>query len=221
MWGETIQFMYMDLEEKITLIKHFSLFESLTDQEVSFIAQNAKLLVYQPHKTILSQVNSGEGIYAIYRGLIRVFIISKEGKVIPLKIKSDPYIIGIVDVIDNERVSIIEAIQETHAIFISKEVFKKIIMENVLVTFSVLQLVTKKLRETNFQTEYYFSSTIKDRTLHVLKELAPFYPENAITLSHEEIAEIVGATRARVTEVLNELSKQKLITLSQRKVLVL
>lgn len=211
----------MTIEEKITLIKKFSLFDSLNDQELIFTAQNAKPVVFSPQETIISQDKSGEGIYAIYKGLIRVFIISKDGKVIPIKIKSDPYIIGIVDVIDNERASIIEAIQETHALFIPKDCFIKIIRENARVTFSVLQLVTKKLRETNLQTEYYFSSPLKDRILHILRELAPFFPENTIILSHEEIADIVGATRARVTEVLDELSNQKIISLSQRKILVL
>ena len=211
----------MNREEKITIIKKFSLFDSLTDAELTFIAQNAKPVAFPPHKTIISQDKSSEGIYAIYKGLIRVFIISKEDKVIPIKIKSDPYIIGIVDVIDNERASIIEAVQETRALFIPKEYFMKIIMENVRITFSVLQLVTKKLRETNLQTEYYFSSTLKDRILYVLKELAPFFPENTITLSHEEIADFVGATRARVTEILDEFSNQKIISLSQRKILVL
>ena len=102
----------MNIEEKITIIKRFSLFDSLNDQELTFIAQNAKQLVFSPHKTIISQDKSGEGVYAIYKGLIRVFIISQEGKVIPIKIKRDPYVIGIVDVIDMYgKIVIIEAMQ--------------------------------------------------------------------------------------------------------------
>jgi len=211
----------MDINQKSAIIKQFSLFNSLTGPEFIFISQNAKPVVFLPHKTIISQDNSGEGIFLIYKGLIRIFILSEEGKVIPIKVKSHPYVIGIVDVISHERESIVEAIIETKALFIPKVCFLKIIQENVQVTYSVLQLVTKKLRETNFQTEYYFSSTLKDRTLHVLKELAPFFSENTITLSHEEIADIVGATRARVTEVLDELSEQGIISISQRKILVL
>ncbi len=211
----------MNIEERIAIIKHFPLFASLSDQELIYIAQNTTEAVFPPHKTIISQDKPGEGIYVIHKGLVRIFMLSTEGKVIPIKIKSDPYIVGIIDVIHNERASIIETIRETNTFFIPKEYFKKILMENVHVTFSVLQMVTKKLLETNMQTEYYFSSTLQDRTLDILKELAPFFPENIITLSQEEIADIVGATRARVTEVLNELSNQKIISISQRKILVL
>lgn len=211
----------MDTAEKSTIIKDFSLFESLTDQELTSIAQHAKQIVFPPHTTIISQEKPGEGVYVIYKGLIRVFMFSKEGRVIPIKIKSNPYILGVMDAINNERTSTIETIRETHTLLIPRESFKKILLENAHLTFSVLQMVTKKLRETNMQTEYYFSSTLLDRTLHILKELAPFFSENTITLSQEEIADIVGATRARVTEVLNELSNQKLVSLSQRKILVL
>lgn len=211
----------MNREEKITIIKQFSLFASLNDQELTLLAEQSKQIVFPPHITIISQDSPGNGVYLIYKGLIRIYMISQEGKVIPIKIKRNPYIVGVMDAIDNERASIIETIQETRTLLIPGENFKDILIKNAHLAFSVLQMVTKKLRETNMQMEYYFSSTLKNRTLNIIKELTPFFPEKIITLSQEEIADIVGATRARVTEVLNELSDENIISISQRRILVL
>ena len=210
----------MTTEEKIGIIKNFPFFELLTADEITLFAENALNEVFPPRTPIISQDKPGDGVYILYKGLVRVYMLSLDGKVIPIKIKSSPYIIGIMDVVNNKRASVIETIQETHTLLIPKEIFKKVAMENARVTYALLQLVTDKLRETNMQTEFYFSSTLKDRTLQVLKELAPFFPGSEIPFSQEEIAEFVGATRARVTEVLNELNNEKLISLSQRKVLI-
>jgi Mn-dependent DtxR family transcriptional regulator len=62
------------------------------------------------------------------------------------------------------------------------------------------------------------SKNLTDRTLNTLKTLANYFSNNDITLSQEQIASIIGATRARVTESLNTLEERGTITLSHKKI---
>jgi len=85
-------------------------------------------------------------------------------------------------------------------------------------TINLLETWAKKVRVINKQRENNFSLQLKERTLYALQILSTHFPNNEISLAQEELALIVGASRARVTEVLNELEKQKLIALSNRKI---
>ncbi len=60
------------------------------------------------------------------------------------------------------------------------------------------------------------SKNLKTRTWKVLQTLSAYFPNKDINLSQEELSGIIGATRSRVTEVLNELESENKIILSHK-----
>jgi CRP-like cAMP-binding protein len=83
---------------------------------------------------------------------------------------------------------------------------------------NLLLLWAEKVRNTNQQREALFSLPLKERTRATLKALAPHFSNNEIPLTQEELSTIIGASRARVTEVLHELEKEKVISFSTRNI---
>ena len=211
----------MTTDQKIKLLQQFPLFKDFTTQEMQEIAQKAAEKIFPVHTMILSQDKPAQEVLFIYKGLITIYIVEPEGRIIPIRTKGPLYITGEINIVDNERNATIETLQETHALTLRIEECKQLVLNYPKFGYELLKIIVEKLRAANKSTEYYFSTSLKERTWTILQDISQHFPNNEITLSQEELANLIGATRARITEVLNELENENLITLAHRKIHVL
>jgi CRP/FNR family cyclic AMP-dependent transcriptional regulator len=212
----------MTIDEKKRILKEHPLFRGLNETALDFTAERVKEKTYPPHTHIINQDDIVDNVYFIYQGLVKVYLVSQEGKYIPVKVTGEKDFVGDLGAVDNGPVpATVEAIQETHALAINKADFNQVIYNYSQFAINLLDLWAKKVRIINEQRENSFSLPLKERVLSALQTLAPHFTNNEITLTQEELANIVGATRARVTEVLNELQTEKFIQLANRKIKVL
>jgi len=212
----------MTLQEKQHIISNHPVFTGLQKELIDFVAERVQEKNYSSHEIIIRQGDKSDAVYLIYNGLYKVYILNDEGKPIPVKTSEVQDFVGDLGVVDGKPVpATVEALQETNALIISKENF--LLVMNTYPSFvrHLLNLWGKKVRIINEQRENSFSLQLKERTLFILKKLAPAFPNNTITLSQEEIAFMVGATRARVNEVLHELEQEKKISLAHHTIQIL
>ena len=210
----------MTTEQKIEIIKAYYLFNNIPPEQVELLAKQATEKTFSPKARIITQTEPASAIYLIYKGLVKIYLLNKEGNVIPVRIKEPPYIVGELNVFDNESTINIEAIQETHTLIFPQKIWKQLIIEYPGFAYTLLGIISEKLHVANKQTDHYVSERLKDRIWGLLQKLGSHFPDKTITASHEEISFMVGATRARVTEILNELAKEKLIKVSHRKIIL-
>ena len=212
----------MTLDEKKQILSKHPLFRGLDNEALEFIAQLTDEKIYPPHSHIINQDDTVDTVYFIYKGLVKVYLINRECKYIPVKVTGENDFVGDLGAIDNGPVpATVETIQETRALYMTKEDFELIIHKYSTLALNLIDLWAKKVRIINEQRENSFSLSLKERVLYTLETLAKHFTDNEISLTQEELANIVGATRARVTEVLNELQNEKLILLANRKIKVL
>lgn len=82
-------------------------------------------------------------------------------------------------------------------------------------------MLAKRIRENIELAQNKEMQRLRGRMLSLLQRVAAYFPEKEIALTHEELAEIVGATRPRVTEALHELEEKKHLKLSHKKIKVM
>jgi len=211
----------MTTDQKASLLQKFPLFKDFKDKELQEIAHKTTEKIFPSHTIILSQDEPAQEVLFIYKGLITIYILQAEGKTIPIRTRGPLYITGEINIVDNERNATIETLQETHALTLSIEECRKLVLTYPHFGYELLKVIVEKLRAANRSTEYYFSAALKERTWTILQDLANHFPDKEITLSQEELSDIIGATRARITEVLQELKQDNLISLSHRKITIL
>ncbi len=211
----------MNLQTKIKICKSYDLFASLDEKELELFAEKMSEHIFPAKTVILAQAKPASRIYFMYKGLVKIYILEKGGKILPIRVTGPTYIIGEMNLFDNESTASIETIQETYTLTCSKDDLLSLIKTHPSLSFSLLTILNEKLRAANKQAEYYFSIPLRDRTLKILHTLAPHFPASGIDLSQEELSSIIGASRARVTEALDELSIQKRIFLSRRNIKLL
>ncbi len=210
-------------EEKIKILKSFDLFSDLTEEELKTIADYIQKKEFLAKTIFISQDEEvPDVVYFIYKGLARAYRTTEEGQEVNLSIIGEGEVIGEMGVIEElPRSATVEAMQNTIAYVLTGKNFVDLLKKHPQVSITLLKSLSKRLRKLTGRMEDIMSKNIEERTLGALRILSRFFPKKEILLSHEELATIVGATRARVTEVLDALRKTGKIKLQHRKIRLL
>lgn len=212
----------MEFANKIKAIQSSTLFKDLSENQIKLLAE----MVYEqtiPSNTVfIEQGDIPNAAYFIVEGGIKIYTITENGDMVTFSVLGPNEVVGEMSIIDEEpRSAYAETIKNSRVLILTKADFNKILKDYPLVTISLLRTLSKRLRETNQHIEDILSKNLAERTWKVLESLSKYFPNKNIKLSQEELANIIGATRARVTEVLNDLQKEGKITLSHKQIQVI
>src|SRR5258708_2450987 len=144
----------MTTEEKKRILKNHPLFRGLEDTTLDFTAGRVQEKIYPPHTHIINQDDIVDSVYFIYQGLVKVYLINREGKYIPVKVTGEKDFVGDLGAVDNGPVpATVEAIQETRALMLNKTDFNQIIHSSSQFAINLIDLWGKKVRIINEQRE--------------------------------------------------------------------
>lgn len=198
---------------------YFELFQGLPQEEIEAIVKSADKK-FIPAKTIFIEQDSlSDTAYLILKGSVNVYRMNENGEETNICVLGEGDIVGEMALIDHEaRSAFVAAITDTTALILTGKSFKMILQRYPDVAIHLLSSLSKRIRKSDKHTEELLTKTLLTRTWNTLQILKRYYPNNVVHLSHEELASIIGATRARTTEALNELEKAGKIELSHRSI---
>jgi len=211
----------MDIKERTEVVRHASLFAGLADDDIAYIAKLAKVVKFSPGDILIDQGDQEAGAYVIVNGLVKIYKVTPDGDMVNLALLGEGEIVGEMSLFNQVvRSATVEAVQETVVLDIDGRSFRELIENKPKIAVGILNVVIQrliknheKIKKLRFESLYY-------RVWDSLEALAKHFPEGEINLSHQELSEIVGATRPRVTEVLNKLQDEGKINLQRQKILV-
>lgn len=211
----------MDTHQKLLLLKQSPLFHNLKDSSIELIAQKAQYQNLDEKTIFIREGEVSSNVYFILSGSARIYKITEDGGELNIGIAGKGEILGEMALIDNvSRSADVETLQKTEVLIFQGSDFKEIIRDPDI-SLHMLQIMTRRLRENNAHLETLVAKSLKDRTYTTLYLLSHHFPNRTVTLSQEELASIIGATRARVTEELHALEEEGKISLSHRSIQVL
>ena len=208
----------MDLNSKIQVLKRLPLFDQLDKHDISILSSALEEIDAPPGEVFIEQDDlENQNAYIIVEGGAKIYRINEEGEIITLAILGPGQIVGEMTLLDESpRSAYVETIQKSKLLILSRTQLLKILHDHPKATIGLLKTLAARLRITNERLEDLVSKNLKTRTWKILQTLALYFPNKDINLSQEELSAIVGATRARVTEVLNDLEKEQKIILSHK-----
>lgn len=209
----------MNTQEKVETLRNVAVFTLLTDQQLELIAQNISKIELPSNDVFIEQDAITDTAYLIISGAVKVYRISEDGEEIILDTKGPGEIVGEMALLDGKpRSAYVETIKDSSFFTLHKEKFLEIINQNPQISINIIKHLVLQIREFNQRMEDTTSKNLCDRTFTTIKTLSSYYQNNDVELSQEQLASIVGATRARVTECLNNLEKSGKIILSHKKI---
>lgn len=214
--------LHLTVEEKAKILSQFIIFEGISVEEIRKFAEKMYPKVFRPMEIFVEEGLATSEAYFIYKGAVSIFRMTQEGKIINIDLEGAPEVVGELSLIDSNPSPVnAMAIEETYALFLTQYDFLDLINVNPTIALKLLKVFSTRIRNFDSFLEHLLSHNLYERTWYMLQHLGSYFPNKEITLSQEQLDDLIWGTRSRITEVLTRLEKEGKIKVSRRKVTLL
>ncbi|MFQ5792423.1 MAG: Crp/Fnr family transcriptional regulator, partial [Acidobacteriota bacterium] len=170
----------------------------------------------------------GDSLFVIMAGRVRVTILSDDGREIILSVLSSGDFFGEMSLLDNEpRSATAIAVQDTELVVLRRNDFLSIVQKRPRLLLNLLSVLSSRLRKANHQIGSLALLDVYGRVARVLLDMAREHgvrqKDGRISFrrpTHQEIANMIGATRETVSRTISDLHRQGFIEISGKNVIV-
>lgn len=203
----------------------YSSLESCHLQEVS---DNKNINFYKKGSIIFHEHNYPLGMYGIYQGKVKIYKTAETGREHILSLGREGDVLGYRSLISGEKYEISAmAIEDSQVCFVSKNMFMDILRQSNNLTAAMMKLLSEDLRAAEDKIADMAQKTVKERTAETVLMLAHYYGYEeddrtiSISLTREEIANLVGTATESLIRTLSEFKKNKVIDLKGKRIIIL
>jgi CRP-like cAMP-binding protein len=207
--------------------REFSALASLNPEDLSKISDAKACAHFKKGDVLMSEGSRPTGVYCIHNGKVKLSKMGTEGKDQILRFAHDGDILGYRSLLSGETLSAtIQALDETHACFIPKAALFDMIETNPKFSLDLMKMACHELGEAGKIITNLAQKTVKERLAEVLLIIHKTFGENSegeldISLTREEIANMVGTATESVIRLLSEFKEEGYIELKGRRIKIL
>ncbi|MBU8891176.1 MAG: Crp/Fnr family transcriptional regulator [Bacteroidales bacterium] len=204
-----------------------SIFKHLTPEEHTIVEREKVCNTYKRGSVIYHEGSRTNGFYCINSGIIKIFKTGIEGREQIIAFAKKGGIIGYRSILSNELAcSSAKVIEDATLCFVPAETLISLVKTNGNFSMAMMQQTCKELGEANAFLTDIAQKTVRERLAEVLLNLKDTFELNEdnvlqISLTREELANIVGTATESVIRLLSEFKNDRLIDLNGRKITIL
>jgi CRP/FNR family transcriptional regulator, polysaccharide utilization system transcription regulator len=220
------QEIYIPFCEKCALDSD-SIFKHLTRDEAEKVNFEKDFRHYNRGDILYHEGNRISGFYCVNKGIIKVFKTGFDGKEQIIRFAKPGDIIAYRSVLSNEPAcTTAKVIEDCQVCFIPTEILISFVKSNPAFALELVKLTCHELGEANSYITDIAQKTVRERLAEVLIQLVNDFGLDEmkylkITLTREELANIVGTATESVIRLLSEFKSDKLVELNARKIRIL
>lgn len=202
----------------------FQLFKKLSEQEMAQLNYDKTCSLYNKGSIIYREGSRLTGFFCVTRGIVKILKTGVDGKEQIIRFAKKGDIIAYRSLLSQELAcTTAKVIEEAVLSHIPYQTLLYLIQHNWQFSHHMLQIVCKELREANDYITDIAQKSVRERLAEVLlllKESFELDNEQTlqITLTREELANMVGTATESVIRLLSEFRQDQLIDLQGRKI---
>jgi len=202
------------------------IFETTGVKDLERLASFCKVKKFFHDEVVFHKGDVGTDLYAVLGGVFRVVIIDDKGDEIILAYVKPGEVVGEMSMIDGlGRTGTLIADQESEIALIPRKAFNELMQKDFNVTLYLLETLTERLRKADELIESLAFLNVKERIIKYLLDsvcseepVDGFYTTKKYT--HQELSNLIGASRESVTKCLKILSLEGVIKIKNESLLV-
>jgi CRP-like cAMP-binding protein len=204
-----------------------SIFRHLSEEEHAKVENEKVCNSFKRGSIIYHEGSRTNGFYCINSGVLKVFKTGIDGREQIIAFAKRGDVIGYRSILNNELAcSSAKVIDEAVLCFIPGETLISLVKTNGNFSMAMMQQTCKELGEANSFITDIAQKTVRERLAEVLLHLKDIFDLDQdsvlqISLTREELANIVGTATESVIRLLSEFKQDKLIDLNGRKIKLL
>ncbi len=214
----------LDLRE---FLVNKTVFKHLSKEELELIPLDDGPDHYKRGEILYEEGSRINGFYCVVRGIVKIFKTGFDGKDQILMFAKPGDIIGFRSTISGELAcTTTKIIEDSSICYIPGDLVKSFVRSNGDFAMDLLELACQELGEANDYITDIAQKTVRERLAEVLIHLKwTFSLDNEnflqISLTREELANIVGTATESVIRLLSEFKQDRLIELHGRRIKIL
>ena len=209
-------------------LRRVPLFAGLSDDEFRALEPAFQLKTYPKNHVIFLEEETGNYMYVVVAGKVKVTKSNAAGKETLLAIHQPGDFFGEMALLDGKTApATVAAMEDCKIISISKADFHRHLMRNEKIVAQIIQVLCGRLRQvwSQIQTLSYddADSRIRAGILQISRRHGIADARGILInlkITHQELAEMVGTSRETVTRTLSDLQRDGIIQIADRRIII-
>ncbi|TKG93508.1 Crp/Fnr family transcriptional regulator [Puteibacter caeruleilacunae] len=202
----------------------FKIFKPLSEDEFNKLNYEKSCSFYKKGSVIYREGSRLTGFYCLTKGIVKIYKTGIDGKEQIIRFAKPGDIIAYRSLLSNELAcTTAKVIDEAILCHVPYQTLTYLIDNNTKFSLHLLQIACKELKEANDYITDIAQKTVRERLAEVLLILKENFDLDAsntlqISLTREELANMVGTATESVIRLLSEFKQDRLIELNGRKI---
>lgn len=210
--------------EKIWYLKKFNLLKVLTPEEMEKMSQKVIESLVRKKQPIFLEGDSGESLYFLKRGRVKVTKTDESGKEFTLIMLEQGEIFGELGLFDSApRETSAIALEDSLICTMQRRDFEELLKNKPALSLRLNKLIGFRLREIENRIEELLFRDVPSRLARLILRLLERHKQETkhglrigIKLTQQELANLIGATREMTSSVLNQFKKEGMINFESK-----
>jgi CRP-like cAMP-binding protein len=199
------------------------LLSALDADELTRFAELTRERTYPKGSVILFEDDPGDSLFVVREGRVKVVLIGEDGREVILGVLGVGEYFGELSLIDDRpRSAHVIAMEDSNLLVLRREDFRKRVESSPSVAWSLLTELSRRLRRADDKIGGLVLLDVPGRIARLLLDLAEESGTNAIekTLTHQTIAQMIGASRETVSRAMKDFQDAGWITVERRRIAI-
>ncbi|MCP5040294.1 MAG: Crp/Fnr family transcriptional regulator [bacterium] len=194
-------------------LRAIPIFREATEQDLEALALRLIERKFPKDAIIVDEGLSGDYMYVIRSGRVKVTKASDDGREKIMNLFSAGDFFGEMSLLDNQpRSASVTTLEPTLLLALSRRDFMELLQKSSTLALSVIQELTRRLRDTSEQASSISFQKVQERTRGLFERIArdegsSDHSRITPTLTHQQIADMIGTSRETVTRAVKRLKE--------------
>lgn len=191
------------------MLSNVSIFAELTPGDLETLSRHVVVRKHPKNVIVIAEGDTSDSLYVINSGKVKIYLNDESGKEVILNIQGEGEHFGELALLDEEpRSASVMTLEPTSLAVIRKSDFQQCVLDNPAMALRLLQTLSRRVRDLSDSVRNLALHDVYQRIAHILQQLAEENDDKFVIrqrLTHQDIANMVGASREMVSKIMKEL----------------
>ena len=202
------------------MLENVPIFAQLDASDLEDISRLAVTRAFPKNAVIVTEGDLGNSMYIIAKGRVKVFLTSEEGKEVILNTLGPDESFGELALLDEEpRSASVMTLEPSSLVIISRPSFERCLADKPKIAVGLIRALVQRVRALTENVRDLALSEVYGRVVSLFGKLAEDEDGKQVIrqrLTHQEIANMVGASREMISKILKDLAVGGYITIDSK-----
>ena len=205
------------------MIENIPLFAGLSPEVLAEIEQHGSIKTYRKNTIVINEGDETDSLYLILSGRVKVFLSSEDGREAVLNHQGPGEYFGEMSLIDRQpRAASVMTVEPARLMIISRGDFMRCLASHPEIALTLIEPMTSRIRMLAQNVSNLALLDVYGRVARTLLQNASEEDGVMMTgkLTQQEIADMVGASRAMVSRILKDLRTGGYIDVEKKRIII-